>query len=176
MHGKWNTIINFFKKSRTRLYQFLECGGLNLIGMASWMCQECTRIILLLWNVLYVGKQFSEFCEKMQVFLVFLGAAFLSLALGLQCAHICQWIRVKRSSPKPCFNAFQYLIFKHLFQSFSYLSHANHWRFFPFEGCTKYWGLNERICCTKGFGKHDLLFLSYLILIKWINNNNNSNN
>ena len=46
MHGKWNTIIKIFKKSKTLLYQFLEYGGLALIGMVSWMCQECNGIVI----------------------------------------------------------------------------------------------------------------------------------
>ena len=36
MHGIQYTIMKNFQKSKTWLYQFLEDGGVVLIGVASW--------------------------------------------------------------------------------------------------------------------------------------------
>ena len=43
-----NTIKENFKKSLILLYRFLEYGRLALIGIVSWMCQECIEMVLLL--------------------------------------------------------------------------------------------------------------------------------
>ena len=46
MHEKSNTNINFFKKSGTRLYQFLRLGDAILIGKDSWMCKQAIGMLL----------------------------------------------------------------------------------------------------------------------------------
>ena len=45
MSRNQNTIMEIFKKSKTLLYRFLEYGRLALIGIVSWMCQECIGMV-----------------------------------------------------------------------------------------------------------------------------------
>ena len=47
MHIKWNAIINFFKKSGIRLYQFLRLEDVILIQKASWICKQAIGMVIL---------------------------------------------------------------------------------------------------------------------------------
>ena len=48
MHVNSNTIKKIFMNRATVFYQFLRLGDVILIGKASWRCQECNGMLLLL--------------------------------------------------------------------------------------------------------------------------------
>ena len=158
-----------FMNRATSFYQFLRLGAVFLIAIPSWMCKQAFGMLLRPWNARQLWKQFWVFCQKMQVLFLILGAAFLFLGLGLQCVYMCECIRSKKSSPNPCIQWFWIFDFHDLFQSFFLPSnHCQLLRIFPYWVCTKSWGHDGWKCCIKRFERCDLLFLSYLILIKWL--------
>ena len=118
MHINQNTIMRVFLNRAMAFYRFSARGSLVSIANASLICQECNGIFIWLWNVLYGCFQFPNFWQKMQSGSLVWGAASESFALGLQCAHICQWIRVENWPRIHVFSDFEFVIFHNLFQSF----------------------------------------------------------
>ena len=119
---------------------------------------------------------FDIFCQKLQVCFWWLCAASLFLGLGLCSCIYVEWIRLTIQAQSPCIHVLEIWFFHIFFNPFSIEILPNLDDFVPLRRCTKSLSHVEGICCIKRFERHDLVFFSYLILIKWINNNKNSNN
>ena len=176
MYANSNTKVKKVMNMETSFYQFLRLGEWKRIEARSRKSQQAFGMDCRLWITLELCFQFQLFLWKMQVWFLILGAAFLFFALGLQCVYMCECIRSEKSSPKPCIQWFSIFDFHDLFQSFLAMELAYFGRSCLLMWYTKSLGHDEWICCIKRFERWHLIFLSYLILIKWINNNNNSNN
>ena len=175
MHGIQDAIMNIFQKSGTPIYQFFALGELILIGVASWMCQECNGTTLLLWNDLQLWKQFQKFYGKMQVFFWFLGAASRLLWLGLASCICMGRIRVRIWVHNPLHWWIQYLISMESFSIFS------SWRTCQFAPNLSFFDVHEilrpwwEIILHKKIWKLYFSIFVIFYLIKWINGDKNSN-
>ena len=105
-------LINSIKACYQR---FLAYGGLNLIGMASWMCQECNGIVIWLWNELELCFQFQLFLWKMQVLFLILGAAFLFLSIRFCLYMYAASLGQTKQAHDPCIQCFWICDFHDLF-------------------------------------------------------------